>query len=69
MVLDFGLPGNRVEVEEGSKPAIEGVMSAFRFCVILSSIAARLSRKKSAHHAKSLNYENNGILYLSEQLY
>ncbi len=52
-VLDFGPRGNRVEVEEGSKPAVEGVMSAFRFCVIVSSIAALLIRKKSAHHCKS----------------
>ncbi len=67
-VLDFGLAGNRVEVEEGSKPVVEGVMSAFRFCVILSSIAALEIRRKSAC-GKSWVWESVGLLYLLKQLY
>jgi len=47
IVLDFGPRGNLVKVDEGSKPAVEGVMSAFRFCVMLSSIAPLDIRKKS----------------------
>jgi len=36
-----------VAVEVGSKPEVEGVMRAFRFCVMLSSIAPRDIRRKS----------------------
>jgi hypothetical protein len=36
-----------VEVEAGSKPAVEGVMRAFRFCVMLSSMEPREIRRKS----------------------
>jgi len=39
--------GLRMLVEEESKPAVEGVRSALRFCVMLSSIEARDSRRKS----------------------
>lgn len=39
--------GFRVLVEAGSKPAVEGVRSALRFCVMLSSIEARDIRRKS----------------------
>jgi hypothetical protein len=39
--------GVRVVVEEGSKPDVEGVRSAFRFWVILSSIELRDIRRKS----------------------
>lgn len=39
--------GLRVEVEVGSKPAVEGVKRALRFCVMLSSIEAREMRRKS----------------------
>lgn len=58
-----------MEVEEGSKPAVEGVMSAFRFCVIESSIAALDIRRKSACHGQLWIYENTGPLYLLKQLY
>jgi hypothetical protein len=36
-----------VDVEDGSKPVTAGVMSALRFCVILSSMDARDMRRKS----------------------
>lgn len=38
----------RFDVEEGSKPAREGVMRALRFCVIESSMEDRDIRRKSA---------------------
>jgi len=37
----------RVEVDEGSKPALEGVRRALRFWVMESSIALRERRRKS----------------------
>ena len=37
----------RDEVEDGSKPEREGVISAFRFWIILSSMVLRESRRKS----------------------
>lgn len=40
--------GVRIEVEEGSNAVDEGVSSALRFCVMLSSIEARDMRRKSA---------------------
>jgi hypothetical protein len=67
MALDFGPRGNLVEVEEGSKPAVEGVMSAFRFCVMLSSIAALDIRKKSARNGKPWAYKSVECLYLLKQ--
>lgn len=39
--------GFRVEVDEGSKPAVDGVRSAFKFWVMLSSMDEREIRKKS----------------------
>jgi hypothetical protein len=44
MSLDRGV---RVVVEDGSKPDVEGVRRALRFCVILSSIELRDIRRKS----------------------
>jgi hypothetical protein len=35
-------------VEEGSKPVLEGVKRAFKFCVMLSSIEEREILRKSA---------------------
>jgi len=48
MRLLYGALGLRVLVEEGSKPAVEGVRRALRFCVMLSSMEAREIRRKSA---------------------
>lgn len=39
--------GARLEVEDGSKPVEAGVWSALRFCVMLSSMEALDSRRKS----------------------
>ena len=36
-----------MDVDDGSKPATAGVMSALRFCVILSSMDERDMRRKS----------------------
>ncbi len=44
--------GVRIDVEEGSKPAVAGVSSALRFWVMLSSIAPRERRRKSRNLGK-----------------
>jgi len=41
--------GVRIEVEEGSKPVVEGVMRALRFWVMLSSMADLDIRRKSTY--------------------
>jgi hypothetical protein len=51
--LLYGALGLRVLVEEGSKPAVEGVRRALRFCVMLSSMEARESRRKSVYEVSS----------------
>jgi hypothetical protein len=45
--LGVGVRGKGVLVEVGSKGAVEGVRSAFRFWVMLSSIEERERRRKS----------------------
>jgi hypothetical protein len=40
--------GTRVVVDDGSNPAAAGVRSEFRFGVMLSSMAARDTRRKSS---------------------
>jgi len=47
MRLGVWVRGRRVDVEEGSKGADEGVRRALRFCVMLSSIEERERRRKS----------------------
>ena len=44
---ELDVRGDRVEVDEGSKPAAAGVIRALRFGVMLSSILARDMRRKS----------------------
>ena len=46
MLFLYGALVLRLLVEEGSKPAVEGVRAS-RFCVMLSSMEARESRRKS----------------------
>ena len=69
MCLDLGPRGMRVEVEEGSKPVVEGVIRALRFCVMLSSIAPRDIRRKSRRHVNQNGYNRSWSLYLSKRLY
>ena len=47
IVFDLGPRGIRVDVEDGSNPAVDGWIRAFKFWVMLSSIALREIRKKS----------------------
>lgn len=49
----------RVEVDEGSKPSVEGVTSALRFCVIISSTEARDIRRKSL--SATVEKQNCGV--------
>jgi len=48
-----------VEVLEGSKPAVDGVRRALRFCVILSSIVEREIRRKSLN--ATVEKQNCGV--------
>jgi hypothetical protein len=48
--------GPRCDVDLGSKPSLAGVISAFKFCVIESSIAPLDIRKKSAELDQLLFY-------------
>lgn len=61
--------GVRIEVEDGSKPAVEGVIRALRFWVMLSSIDALDMRRKSAEVIRCQGIGALGIEeYLVEQL-
>jgi hypothetical protein len=54
MLFEFEVRGERVEVDEGSKPASAGVSRPLRLGVILSSMEARDMRRKS--DARALAY-------------
>jgi hypothetical protein len=47
MRREFDVRGDRVEVDDGSKPAAAGVSRALRLGVMLSSMEARDMRRKS----------------------
>jgi hypothetical protein len=46
-IARLGVDNWREDVDDGSKGAEEGVSSAFKFCVIESSIVLRDMRRKS----------------------
>jgi len=60
MRLESGVRGLRVDVDEGSKPSVDGVRRALRFCVMLSSIEARDIRRKSNYYTKVSIYGASG---------